>query len=77
VLLIALHNSLMLMQSSEALLFLKNILVKVISHLSLEICISTHSLVIDHTYRLVYAAIFACISPILLFFLSMLCSVHI
>jgi len=33
------HNSLMLMQCSEALPFLQNILVEVISHLSLEMCI--------------------------------------
>ena len=38
----------MLMQCSEALPFLSNILVKVISHLSLEMCICTHSLVADH-----------------------------
>jgi len=37
----------MLMQSSKALLFLYNILVEVISHLSLEMCICTHSLVVD------------------------------
>jgi len=43
VLFIALDNSLMLVQSSEALL-----LVEVISHLSLEMCICTHSLVVDH-----------------------------
>jgi len=37
----------MLMQSSEALLLLQNILVEVISHLSLEMCICTHSLAVD------------------------------
>jgi len=45
---IALHNSLMLMQSSKTLLFLENILIEVISHLSLEMCICTHFLVVDH-----------------------------
>jgi len=45
---IALHDSLMLMQCSEALPFLQNILVEVIGHLPLEMCICTHSLVVDH-----------------------------
>jgi len=62
----------MLIQSSKALLFLQNILIEVISHLSLERCICTHSLVVDHM-----AAVFVCISPILLFFLSMQCLVLI
>jgi len=38
----------MLLQSSKALLFLYNILVEIISHLSLEMCICIHSLVVDH-----------------------------
>jgi len=48
VLFIVLHISLMLMQCSEVLLLLQNIFVEVISHLSLEMCICTHSLVVDH-----------------------------
>jgi len=42
------HNSLMLMQCSEALPFLFNIHVEVINHLSLQMCICTPSLVLDH-----------------------------
>jgi len=42
-----LHNSLVLTQCTEALPFLQNILVEVINHLSLEMCICTHSLVVD------------------------------
>ena len=38
----------MLMQCSEALPFLQNILVEVINHLSFEMCICIHSLVVDH-----------------------------
>jgi len=71
VLFIALHNSLIIIQSSEELLFLYNILVEVISRLSLEICICTYSLVIDH----MGCSINVWISFILLFFLSMLCRV--
>jgi len=48
VLFIALHNPIMPMQSSKALLFLNNILVEVLSHLSLDMCICTHSLVVDN-----------------------------
>ena len=44
-----LHNSLMLLQCIEALLFLQNVLVEVINHLPLEMCICTHSLVVDDT----------------------------
>jgi len=46
VLFTALHN--LLMQSSEALLFLQNIRVEVISYMWLEICFCAHSLVVDH-----------------------------
>jgi len=38
----------MLMQCSEALPFLQNILVEVINHLPFEMYICTHSLVVDN-----------------------------
>ena len=47
VLFIALQNSLMVMQSSEALLFYKICLLRLCC-MSLEMCIFTHSLVVDH-----------------------------
>ena len=42
------HLRLLLMQCSESLPCLQNILVEVIIHLSLEMCICAHSLVVDH-----------------------------
>jgi len=71
VLSIAQHHS--LMQSSEPLLLLQNIFIEVVSYLSLENCFCTHSLVVDH----IGCSINIWICSILLFLLSMLCSVRI